>query len=114
MAVWPHWKNKNMKSKKELLMEELKDHFPNELYGMKMFFILDRLFSMPASVIPSETLTIDNKTTLFEFCRTNIVKDVITITDKTPDFVNYYFVIEQVNDAESSIKFCRVKSKDEL
>lgn len=87
-------------SEEDKLLEQLKDHFPDVLYGMNIHFYHERDVNGP---IQTEVGMIGAKTTAFEMCRATIVKDVVDVTDSSPEYLNYYFVV-----AECTVDYIRI------
>lgn len=77
------------------LLQDLKDHFPDCLYGMYIHFYDEKDLANGIAV-GAAGITKDN--TAFELCRQTIVKDVIKITDEHPEYKHYHFVLSEYTD----------------
>ena len=95
-------------SEEEKLIQELKDHFPDVLYGVHMHFWHIKDVHGP---INTEIGSIDKKTTAFEMCRSTIVRDVVSISDKQPEYIHYHFVVAECT--EDYIRIARTAAKSE-
>ena len=97
-----------MKDTVKELITELEDHFSDELYGMKLYFIE---YNPAIKHVPMVQHTVDKLLTVFEYCRINIVKDVVDISDTKSEYKHYYFLIEDVKD--DVIRYGRLASLEE-
>lgn len=87
---------------KQKLLEELKDHFPDVLYGVNMHFWDS---AETKGILQYGTAKIASTMTAFELCRLTIVKDVVTVSDDQPEYKNYHFVVDDCD--ENSITVAR-------
>ncbi len=80
---------------KQKLLDELKDHFPEVLYGVEVHLWNS---NDVINILNYEKISIANNTTAFELCRFTIVRDVVKVSDDIPTYKRYHFVVRDCTE----------------